>query len=91
MLLQWEEGAIQASGAITHDEKGEGKITVSKLAPGAYRLIYETVDDFGAKCELQKNFIVAASSMKLPLPAIFELETYSCRSEARRACWFTRG
>ena len=77
VLLQWEEGATQASGAITHDENGEGKIAVSKLAPGAYRLIYETVDDFGAKCELQKNFIVAASSLKLPLPAIFELENPS--------------
>ena len=76
-LLQWEEGPTEASGTVTHGENGMGKITVSKLAAGAYRLIYETVDDFGVKCELRKNFVVAASSMKLPLPAIFELESRS--------------
>jgi alpha-2-macroglobulin len=74
ILLQWEEGAIQASGTVMHDAKGEGKIAASHLAPGAYRLIYETSDDFGAKSELQKNFIVAAPSMKLLLPAMFMLE-----------------
>ncbi len=74
VLLQWEEGAAQASGTVAHDAKGEGKITVPHLEPGAYRLIYETIDDFGAKFELQKNFVVAASSMKLPLPAILLLE-----------------
>jgi uncharacterized protein YfaS (alpha-2-macroglobulin family) len=77
VLLQWEEGAIQASGAITHNESGEGKIAANKLPAGAYRLSYETVDDFGVKCELQKNFIVAASALRLAMPAIFELESPS--------------
>jgi alpha-2-macroglobulin len=74
VLLQWEEGAAQASGTVSHDAKGEGTITASTLPGGAYRLIYETTDDFGAKCELQKNFVVAASSLKLPLPAMLSLE-----------------
>ena len=34
VLLQWEEGATQASGTITHGENGEGKITVLKLGAG---------------------------------------------------------
>ena len=77
VLLQWEEGAAQASGSISHDEKGQGKISTAKLPAGAYRLIYETVDDFGEKCELKKNFIVGASSMQLSLPALMTLETSS--------------
>jgi alpha-2-macroglobulin len=79
VLLQWEEGAVQAAGTITHDAKGEGKVEVSHLAPGAYRLIYETTDDFGAKYELQKNFVVAASSLKLPLPAMLSFEKPSVK------------
>ncbi|MBP1625484.1 MAG: hypothetical protein H6Q07_3506, partial [Acidobacteria bacterium] len=55
VLLQWEEGTGQASGTVTHSENGIGKISVHKLAPGAYRLIYETVDDFGATFELQER------------------------------------
>ncbi len=74
VLLQWEEGATQASGSLSHDAKGEGKLTTAPLAPGAYRLIYQTTDDFGAKCELHKNFVVAAPSFHLPLPAMLLLK-----------------
>jgi len=76
-LLQWEEGAVQASGTVSHDASGEAKITVPHLPAGAYRLIYETVDDFGSKCEMRKNFVVAAPSMKLPLPAMLLIENAS--------------
>ncbi len=79
VLLGWAEGATRASGTVTHPENGEGKISAAKLAPGAYRLVYETVDDFGAKCELRKNFVVAAPSMRLPLPGLFQVETHSAR------------
>ena len=77
ILLGWAEGAVRASGTVMHSENGEGKISAGRLAPGAYRLVYETVDDFGAKCEVRKNFVVAAPSMKLPLPALFQVETPS--------------
>lgn len=77
VLLQWQEGAAMASGTVTHSENGEGLISANSLPQGAYRLLYETVDDFGAKFELQKNFIVAAPSMKLNLPGIFQIESYS--------------
>jgi uncharacterized protein YfaS (alpha-2-macroglobulin family) len=79
ILMQWKEGSTRASGSITHDEEGKGEILVRRLAPGAYRLIYETVDDFGEKCELQKNFIVAASSLNLSLPAMLSLENSPVR------------
>lgn len=77
VLLQWEEGPARASGSVSHDESGTARIIAGPLAPGAYRLIYETTDDFGAKCEMRKNFIVAAPSMRLELPAILELENPS--------------
>ncbi len=77
VLLQWEEGPARASGSVSHDESGTARIVAGPLAPGAYRLIYETTDDFGAKCEMRKNFIVAAPSMRLQLPAIFALENPS--------------
>ncbi|NLV31802.1 MAG: hypothetical protein GXY47_11695 [Acidobacteria bacterium] len=79
VLLGWAEGAVRASGTVIHSENGEGKISAGRLAPGAYRLVYATADDFGAKCELRENFIVAAPSMKLPLPALFQVETPSIR------------
>jgi alpha-2-macroglobulin len=79
VLLQWEDGTSQESGAISHDEKGKGEIVVRHLPPGAYRLIYETVDDFGGKSEMKKDFVVAASSMKLPLPAMLSIENPSVK------------
>jgi alpha-2-macroglobulin len=77
VLLQWEEGPTQASGAVEHNAQGEGKISASPLPPGAYRLTYETVDDFGTKYQLRKNFIVAAPSLQLQLPAVFLAEKNS--------------
>jgi alpha-2-macroglobulin len=74
VLLQWPENGLQSSGDIAHNEKGVGKINAAKLAPGAYRLIYETTDDFGAKYELRKNFLVADASFRLPVPAILALQ-----------------
>lgn len=78
-LIQWTEGAVQFSGTISHDSAGKGTTTSARLEPGAYRLIYETLDDFGAKYELQKNFIVAAPSLQLPLPAVLAVENPSVR------------
>jgi uncharacterized protein YfaS (alpha-2-macroglobulin family) len=77
VLLQWEEGAKRASGGVSHDAVGAAKITIPRLEAGAYRLIYETIDDFGAKCEMERNFIVASPSLKLPLPAALSLENSS--------------
>ncbi len=77
VLLQWEEGSTRASGSISHDDSGNGNISIPHLDPGAYRLIYETTDDFEEKCEMQKNFIVAAPSLHLPLPATLSIEQSS--------------
>ncbi len=33
VLLQWEEGSTRASGAVTHDEGGQGKVTLTYTYP----------------------------------------------------------
>ncbi|HSW37906.1 MAG TPA: alpha-2-macroglobulin family protein, partial [Acidobacteriota bacterium] len=77
VLMQWQEGPQRAAGVITHDKKGMGNISASPLPPGAYRLIYETMDDFGTAYELKQNFIVAGPALPLQLPAILALERSS--------------
>jgi uncharacterized protein YfaS (alpha-2-macroglobulin family) len=79
VLLHWQEGPSKASGVLNHDASGRSEIAIPHLEAGAYRLTYETVDDFGKTYEMQKNFIVAAPSLNLPLPAIFLLEKTSVR------------
>jgi uncharacterized protein YfaS (alpha-2-macroglobulin family) len=78
-LLQWKEGPAKISGSLDHDARGNAEITIPRLDPGAYRLTYETVDDFGKTYQMQKNFIVAAPSLNLPLPAVFLLEKTSVK------------
>jgi len=77
VLMQWENGPVQDSGSITHDDKGKGTVSVAGLSSGAYRLIYTTSDDFGEEYELRKEFTVASSSMSLHLPALFLIEKTS--------------
>jgi alpha-2-macroglobulin len=77
VLMQWPAGATKSSGSLEHNERGEGKITVPHLEPGAYRLVYETVDEFGTTCQSRRNFIVASPSLRLPIPAVFMAEKSS--------------
>jgi len=79
VLMQWESGATRASGSVSHNDKGEGNVSLSGLSSGAYRLVYETVDDFGEEYETSENFIVASDSMTLKLPAIFSSEKGSLK------------
>jgi len=60
-LRLWKAGAEAASGKIEHDAQGAGRIAVPALEPGAYRLLYETKDDFGAVCRESMDFLVAAA------------------------------
>ncbi|OFZ80820.1 MAG: hypothetical protein A2603_03595 [Bdellovibrionales bacterium RIFOXYD1_FULL_55_31] len=70
-LRSWSEGATLHSGALNHDGKGEARLEVEPLAPGAYRLSYETVDGFGKPYVVHREFIVASKHMSsLPLPAL---------------------
>jgi hypothetical protein len=89
-MRRWEESAIKGAGAILHDEKGEGSVSVPPLDPGVYRLIYETRDDFGTKYERRFEFLVDAASVGLPFPAILSIENAPAVGEKARI-WVQSG
>ncbi len=70
IVRMWKEGAEAAKGAVEHDAKGVASISLPALGAGAYRLLYETKDDFGAVCKDSLDFLVAGGAkpaFKLPL------------------------
>lgn len=75
------------SGTVVHDGKGEAAIPLPPLAPGAYRLSYETRDDFGVSCHSQKEFVVADAKPPLfvaaPAVLAFEKSTVAAGGTAR--------
>ncbi len=73
-LRMWEEGPARSHGTLTHDENGTASLVLGELERGAYRLHYETKDEFGATCEASFEFIVAAKDVRLPLPLLVLVE-----------------
>ena len=75
-LARMRDGNEQQRGKLHHNEKGEAQIKLPQLAAGAYRLRYETVDEFGEKIEAWKDFIVGGGARSrgpaLPFLARFE-------------------
>jgi uncharacterized protein YfaS (alpha-2-macroglobulin family) len=70
ILRLWKEGSEAAKGAADHDAKGMATVGVPALGPGAYRLLYETKDDFGAVCRDSLDFLVVGEvkpALRLPL------------------------
>ncbi len=73
ILRTWKEGAEYCEGLVDHDAAGRGRIDVPPPSPGAYRLLYEIKDDFGAVCRESLDFLVvggtkpASPAFKLPL------------------------
>lgn len=83
VLRGWADGAEQARGSLAHDESGSARIPLPDLAAGAYRLRYQTVDDFGATYETAWDFIVAGPDMTLALPAVLLAQSQSERVGGR--------
>jgi uncharacterized protein YfaS (alpha-2-macroglobulin family) len=82
MLRSWEDGRRIAAGELRHDAAGKAVASLPALPPGAYRLRYETVDDFGARVESQRELIAAGTAgtrTPLALPAVLEVETPTIR------------
>jgi uncharacterized protein YfaS (alpha-2-macroglobulin family) len=76
-LSRWDDGESVDDGAVTHGKDGEAKIALKGLAPGAYRLRYETSDEFGAEQSTWQDFVVASKSGKglpLALPAYMQIQ-----------------
>jgi uncharacterized protein YfaS (alpha-2-macroglobulin family) len=70
ILSFWKEGSEAARGQAEHPADGTSSFSVPSLGRGAYRLIYETKDEFGAACRESLDFLVAGKegeSVRLPL------------------------
>jgi alpha-2-macroglobulin len=78
-IALWKDGGEKLSGSLTHGEDGLGKITLPSMPPGAYRIRYQTTDDFGATYDNWKEFIVAGSKTPLQLPSILKVEQSSVK------------
>ena len=85
VLRSWPDGPEQARGDVTHDAKGEASVRLPTLAPGAWRLRYETRDAYGVTCQAVKDFVVGGKRTRIAIPEIFlaERETVGVGSVAR--------
>ncbi|MFO7732920.1 MAG: alpha-2-macroglobulin family protein [Candidatus Aminicenantes bacterium] len=93
ILRLWKDGAPAAKGAVEHDIRGQAAVTVPPLEPGAYRLIYETKDDFGALCRESREFLVTAATgapAALALPLVLSAEQASV-TVGKTARFFVHG
>jgi alpha-2-macroglobulin len=79
VLRLWPDGRKISGGALRHGADGKAEVSLPDLAPGVYRLRYETRDDQGARYETSQELIVAGGKTPLALPAVLEVD----RSEAR--------
>ncbi|HSB35569.1 MAG TPA: alpha-2-macroglobulin family protein, partial [Thermoanaerobaculia bacterium] len=75
----WKDGTEVARGDAVHDTRGEAALDLGRLASGAYRLRYETADDFGARFSFSQDFVVASPKVALPFPALLLAESSSIR------------
>ncbi|HEX2574221.1 MAG TPA: MG2 domain-containing protein, partial [Polyangia bacterium] len=77
VMAGWADGKEAGRGEVVHDAKGSAKVALPALAPGAYRLHYQTVDDFGASYETWKDLVIAGAAGQatpLALPAVLLTE-----------------
>lgn len=74
ILRSWSEGREVARGELVHDQRGEAKLELPALPPGAYRISYETEDDFGATYRMQQDQVVAGAKLPLQVPAYLAAE-----------------
>lgn len=74
MIRLWKSGAEVAHGDLLHNAKGEADLEVPGLPAGAYRLLYRTVDDFGAVFEMPREFLVAGRTIPLAVPAVLAVQ-----------------
>jgi uncharacterized protein YfaS (alpha-2-macroglobulin family) len=73
VMASWKDGREVARGDVTHDEKGSAAAVAPDLAPGAYRLLYSTRDEFGAELQVPRDFVVAGGGKSTPLALAAEL------------------
>ena len=60
-----------------HDAKGEARLELPPLPAGAWRIHYETRDEFGGVRRVDQDFLVAGSRMPVKLPGVIRVERES--------------
>ncbi|MBN1424746.1 hypothetical protein JXA88_09320, partial [Candidatus Fermentibacteria bacterium] len=73
-LRTWKNGPERSHGVTIHNDTGSAPVQLDELPPGAYRITYETKDDFGAIYETSREFMVAGPTTVLPLPLVAKVE-----------------
>ena len=69
VMGRWSDGAERGAGNVEHGADGKGELKLPSLPAGAYRLRYQTVDEFGARFTTFKDLIVAGDKTPLSIPA----------------------
>ncbi len=69
-MATFPEGQKLGAGDLLHDEGGLGQLQLPPLAPGLYRICYETQDDAGAKYENSKEILVVGQSTPIGVPTL---------------------
>ena len=85
-LARWSAGREQASGTVEHGADGKASITLDRLRPGAYRMLYTTQDAFGAEVETRTELVVAragAEALSLPMVLLAESDRVAVGETAR--------
>jgi uncharacterized protein YfaS (alpha-2-macroglobulin family) len=77
VLRNWPAGEELRRGTVDHDAAGEAAIDLGTPPPGAYRLTYETRDEFGATCEATRDLVVAGHAGRLAVPLVVWREAAS--------------
>jgi hypothetical protein len=89
VLSMWSEGGEVAVGEASHGEDGSAELELPGLAPGAYRLVYSTEDEFGAEFETSKNLVVCSPSKALRW-RWGRPHACSCSPASKRRTWCSR-
>ncbi len=91
VLAMWDEGQEIAAGDLEHGEDGAADLELPGLSAGAYRLVYTTEDEYGARFEVTKSLVVAGKRRtQLALPALLRFDRSSVAvGETARLLVFT--
>ena len=90
-IARFLDGQERARGEVRHGQDGNSKVTLPALPAGAYRLRYETADDFGQKFTTWHDFIVASDAPPLGLPLVMLAESSSVNVGGRARLMIATG